>query len=135
MDLFKRKVILDTNFLLIPGQFKVNVFAEIERVMDVPYHLCIIDKTVDELKKVIVFGNTKDRQAAKLGLALVNDLLKQKSLKRITSSSSESVDDAIVYNSSKKVYVATVDKELKRRVKEKGGSIITLKQKKYLVRE
>lgn len=51
MDLFKRKVILDTNFLLIPGQFKVNVFAEIERVMDVPYHLCIIDKTVDELKK------------------------------------------------------------------------------------
>lgn len=84
---------------------------------------------------MIVFGNTKDRQAAKLGLALVNDLLKQKSLKRITSSSSESVDDAIVYNSSKKVYVATVDKELKRRVKEKGGSIITLKQKKYLVRE
>jgi len=132
--ILKAKVILDTNFLMIPGQFMVNIFAEIERIVTVPYQLCIIDKTIDELNKLIVLGKKKERDAAKLGLALASAHLKQKSLK-IIASSSMYVDDVIVKESNKKVFVATNDKELKRRVREKGASIITLKQKKYLILE
>ncbi|MBW2991754.1 hypothetical protein KY345_00870 [Candidatus Woesearchaeota archaeon] len=29
-----RKIILDTNFLLIPGQFKIDIFSEIRRICD-----------------------------------------------------------------------------------------------------
>lgn len=133
--MFKRKVILDTNFLLIPGQFNVNVFVEIERVIGKSVKLCIIDKTINELNKIIVFGKTKDASAAKLGMAIAGAHLKQKSLKILPSFPNKSVDDAMVAKSNKKIYIATQDKELKRRVKEKGAQIITLKQKKYLVLE
>jgi len=131
----KKKVILDTNFLLIPGQFKVDIFTEIERVMNEPYNLCIIDKTINELKGIEIYGKTKDRNAVKLAIALIQNLIKQKSLKTINSYSRKSVDDIIVKKSDKNVYVATQDKELKKRVKEHQGRIITLKQKKYLIRE
>ncbi|NQU98190.1 hypothetical protein HQ533_01880 [Candidatus Woesearchaeota archaeon] len=133
--MFKQKVILDTNFLLIPGQFNVNIFAEIKRIMDVPYNLYIIDKTLEELNKLTVLGNTKDAKAAKLGMALLGGLAKQKSLKTLASFPDKNVDDAIVRKANKKVYIATQDKELKNRVKEKRAHIITLKQKKYLIME
>lgn len=126
------KVILDTNFLLIPGQFNVNIFTEIERIMDVPYKLCIIDRTIEELNKITVLGKQRDARAAKLAIALVGSHIKQKNLKTITSSKNKSVDDSIVDNSNKKVYIATQDKELKQRVKKKNAPVITLKQKKYL---
>lgn len=131
----KARVILDTNFFLVPGQFKVNVFSEIERVMDRPYTLYVIDKTLEELQNIAMLGKVKDRESAKLGLALLDNLIKQKSLKTMSSSSHKIVDDIIVEKTSKHIYVATNDKELKRRVKEAQGSIITLKQKKYLVKE
>ncbi|MFH1590203.1 MAG: PIN domain-containing protein [archaeon] len=133
--MFKRKVIIDTNFLLIPAQFNVNVFAEIDRVVLESHNLYIIDKTIEELNKISVLGKTKDAQAAKLGMALLGSYLKQKSLKMLACFPQKSVDDAIVAKSNKKIYIATQDKALKKRVKAKGATVITLKQKKYLVLE
>ena len=133
--MFKQKVILGGNFLLIPGQFNVNVFAEIEHVLGKSVKLCIIDKTIEELNKITVLGKAKDQAAAKLGMALAGSHLKQKSLKILPSFPNKSVDDPIVAKPNKKIYIATQDKELQRRVKEKGGQIIKLKQKKYLVLE
>lgn len=133
--MFKVKVILDTNFLLIPAQFNVDIFSEIARIMDEPYQLCIMEKSFEELNKIITLSNSKDSRSAKLGLMLAKSLIKQKSLKTLTSFSNEYVDDLIVSKANKKVYVATQDKELKQRVKEKGAHIITLKQKKYLMKE
>jgi len=113
----------------------VNIFTEIERVMSVPYELCIIDRTIEELNKITVLGKAKDARAAKLAVALIGSLIKQKSLKTISSSQDKSVDDSIVEKSNKKVYLATQDKELKKRARKKEANIITLKQKKYLAME
>jgi len=131
----KAKVILDTNMLMLPGQMKIDVFSEVDRIMDVPFQICVIDKTFDELNKLVMVGKQRDREAAKLGFVLAKTFEKQKSLKTIASSSNGSVDDIIVSKAKKGVFVATIDKELKRRVKETGATIITLKQKKYLVKE
>jgi uncharacterized protein len=131
----KKKVILDTNFLLIPGQFKVDIFTEIKRVMDEPFQMFIIDKTMDELKGIEILGKTIDKQAVKLGRMLAESLIKQKSLKTINSYSKKHVDDIIVSKANNNVYVATQDKGLKKRVKAEGAKIITLKQKKYLIKE
>jgi rRNA-processing protein FCF1 len=126
----KKKVILDTNFLIIPGTLMVDIFTELERIMSVPYELCYIDKTIDELKKLSVFGKEKERFAAKLAIVLI----RQKSLKSLPSSKEErSVDDSIVRYANKDSYVATQDKALKERVVEKEAKIVVLRQKKYLV--
>tara|TARA_Y100000031_G_C8204805_1_gene378091 strand:- start:632 stop:1057 length:426 start_codon:yes stop_codon:yes gene_type:complete len=125
------QVIIDTNMLLLPGQFHIDIFSQMEEVMDLPFELVYIDGTERELMKLAESGSQKDRMAAKLGLIL----LKQKSLKSMSSSAGESVDDAIVRLCGPKIGVATLDKELKKRVKAKKAMIITLKQKKYLIRE
>lgn len=125
----EKKLIIDTNFLLIPGQFRVDIFTEIGRIMQEQYVLYIIDKSLKELNNIVITGKQKDRFAAKLALALAI----QKNLKTLHSfGSKKSVDDIIVSKADKDTYVATQDKALRERLKEKGAKIIGLRQQKYL---
>ena len=125
-----KKVIIDTNFLLIPGQFKVDIFSEIGRILEEPHELFMVEKTLAELEKIAQAGSVKDRFAAKLALVLAA----QKGLKRVPSSKGDiSADDEIVVASDKDTYVATQDIALQRRAREKGAKVIMLRQKKYLV--
>ena len=123
-----KKILLDTNFLLIPYQFKVDIFSEIERICNFKYKLYVLDKTVDELKNIIEKQNGKHREAAKIGL----QLLKIKKIKIIKTNSSEKTDDIILDYSKKGYLVATQDKDLKRKIINQGLSVIILKQKKIL---
>jgi len=125
------KVILDTNFLLIPGQFKVDIFDGIDNELNLNYGLQIVDLTLEELKKLVSRGKGADRAAAKLALKL----LEAKDVEVIDtgSYSSDNVDDLIVEIVREKgCFVATQDKELKRRVVDAKGQILTLRQKKYI---
>jgi uncharacterized protein len=128
----KKKIIVDTNFLLIPGQFHVDIFSEIDRIMTEPYELCMVEKSVGEIENITRQGKQVDKFAAKLALVLSI----QKSLKRLPCSKEiRSADDAIVEASDSNTYVATQDKLLRGRVIRKGAKIIALRQKKYLVIE
>ena len=44
---------LATNFLLIPVQFKVDIFSEIARIITFEYKLLVLDKTIEELKSIV----------------------------------------------------------------------------------
>ena len=66
-----KKILLDTNFLLIPSQFKVDIFSELERICIFNYKLYVLDKTVDELKYIIEKQKGKHKEAAKIGLQLL----------------------------------------------------------------
>jgi rRNA-processing protein FCF1 len=126
----KKKVVLDTNFLLIPGQFRVDIFSEIERIMQEPFELCVVDKSIAELNKLAAGGRQIDKFAAKLALVLII----QKNLKTLHSfGSKKSVDDIIVAKADENTFIATQDKVLKERVKERGAKIIGLRQQKYLM--
>ncbi|HLD05312.1 MAG TPA: hypothetical protein VJG90_06350 [Candidatus Nanoarchaeia archaeon] len=119
-----KTVVLDTNFLLIPELYRVDIFAGIQELMNEPYELCIMDKTIDELNKIVQTAKTKDKEAAKLALQLI----KQKDLKRLPCS--DTVDECILNGPVD--YAATQDRDLKRALKAKGVKIITLRQKNYL---
>ena len=123
------KVIIDTNFLLIPAQFKVDIFTEIDRICNFDYKLYIIDKTIDELHNIIEKQKGRDKDAAKLALSLIN----HKDLNIIhTNSSKDIVDDLIVKEAQKEqLIVATNDKELKQKLANKARMIV-LKSRKYL---
>jgi len=126
-----KKIIIDTNFLLIPYQFKVDIFSEIKRICDFKYRLCIIDKTLEEMKKIIATQKEKHRRAAVLGVMLLG----QKNVYKIRAKKGKSVDESIleIACKDKKGYVvATQDAELKRKLKEKGISLIVLKGKSHL---
>lgn len=121
----KKRIILDTNFLLIPAQFNVDIFEEIKRIADFQYQLCVLDKTVDELKKIQKEQRGKHKRAAKLAL----DLIKKKNVQIIKTRENKLVDDILAELSQKGDIIATQDLGLKRRLKK---PYIILRQKKYL---
>jgi len=128
----KTKVILDTNFLTIPGEFGIDIFSEIDRILLEPYEICVLDKTIEELENLMVkLGKKKEVFNVKLGFIMI----KQKGLKTLHSSSTEYTDNAILEMASKNpggIIVATQDKELREALRKQKIRVVELKQKKYL---
>src|SRR3989344_5212736 len=122
-----QKIIIDTNFLMIPIQFRVDIFSEIDRICNFNYKLHIFDKSIGELKNIIEKQTGKNKKAAQFALKLVK-------LKNIGIIRSEkgNVDALILSNLSKDTIVATQDMLLKKKLLEKNASLIILRQKKYL---
>ncbi|MBS3157206.1 hypothetical protein J4442_03475 [Candidatus Woesearchaeota archaeon] len=115
------KVVFDTNFLISCLKFKIYFLEELEG-----NELFIIDKTEDELKKLIKGGKTQDKQRAAIILALID----KKNIKKLKSKKEETVDDALARLNN--YVIATQDKELKTRIK--GKKLIIRAKKKLEIR-
>jgi rRNA-processing protein FCF1 len=124
-----KKVILDTNFLMSILQLKIDIFEGIFNCLMENVEYYIIDKTKNELEKLIKTSKLSDSQAAKFGLKV----LESKPIKVIKTTENKCVDDLILDQTG--YVVATVDKELKQKLKNKKIRILTIKQKKYIVLE
>ena len=112
------KIVFDTNFLVSCLKFHIQFLEELEGE-----ELFIIDKTNEELEKLIKGGKTQDKQRAKIILALLN----KKKIKKIKSEKTETVDDALAR--LKGYIIATQDKNLKKRIK---GKKLIIRAKKKL---
>lgn len=119
------KVILDTNFMLIPSQFGVDIFSEIDKKVIEKYEIFVLDKTVYELEKIVKEQKGKHKEAAKIALQFLDRV-------NVLEGGEGYVDDVIAEIADEHVIVCTQDKELKKRVKEKGARVLTMRQKKYL---
>lgn len=116
------KIIFDTNMLLAIHQYKIDIFSEVKRIADFNYRVCILDKTIDELEKIIKEQRGKNKDAAKLALKFIDrfEIIKTKEGK---------MDDLLVQLSKDNI-IATQDRELIKRLKNRH---IMIKQGKYLV--
>ncbi len=117
------KIVLDTNFLMIPGQFGVDVFKEIENTVYSKIELLICSGSLKELQKLTETGKEADKRAAKLALKLIEN----KNIQIIPTCPGH-VDDKLVELSQEGYLIATQDLELKKRLKK----FIYLRQKKYI---
>ncbi|MBD3202704.1 hypothetical protein GF327_00285 [Candidatus Woesearchaeota archaeon] len=140
-----KKVILDTNFLLIPYVFKVDIFNEIKRLINDKYELLIMQGTIDELDNIIKRQKKKHKRAANMALDLIKkkrikiinqeliEIDKQKSLNtRSNSKKVINVDKAILEIADKNTIVATQDQKLKNKLRKKRIKLIVLRNKQYL---
>ena len=123
-----KKIIIDTNFLMIPLQFKVDIFSEFDRICHFNYKLCVYEQSLDELRNIIEKQKGKSRNAARFALKLI----KLKNI-GILKAEGKYVDSIILKNADKDLIVATQDGLLKKKLLEKGASVIILRQKKYLM--
>lgn len=121
-----KKIILDTNFLTIPYQFNVDIFEEIDRIMEEDYELITLDRVVEELKNMIK-SKSKDAVAAKIAL----ELIKKKNVK-VISTDEKKVDNAIIELADKDTIVATNDRVLRKKIKDKNVKVLYLRSKKHL---
>jgi uncharacterized protein len=122
-----KTVLLDTNFLMVPAQFKVDIFSEIERICTFAHQLRVMEGTPKELDHIIKKAEPKDQKAAKMALALI----KNYKLKAIPMDGMD-VDAAILDLPKKDLIVATQDQALKIKLREKGVSILLLRKQKHL---
>ena len=123
-----KKVIIDTNFLMVPYKFKVDIFSEFERICDFNYKLYIFEQSINELKVIMEKQSGKNKKAAQFALKLI----KLKNIKIIKSGENKEVDSLILQSVNKNTIIATQDKKLKKELLKKGSAVIILRQKKYL---
>jgi hypothetical protein len=121
-----KKIILDTNFLTIPYQFNVDIFEEIDRIMEEDYELITLDRVVEELKNMIK-SKSKDAVAARIAL----ELIEKKNVK-IINTDEKKVDNTIIKLADKDTIVATNDRVLRKKIKDKNVKVLYLRSKKHL---
>lgn len=122
-------VLLDTNFLLVPIRFGVDVFAEAERVLNQLVDFAVTPNVLGEVERL--------RSEAQPGFRSELDFaLKVASRCKVIDAEpeeGETVDDSIVRLAASRGYVvATTDAELRRRLREVGVKVLILRQKRYL---
>jgi uncharacterized protein len=129
-----KTVLLDTNFLLIPGQFHVDIFSEIDRLIEPGYKIVVAEPSLMELERILKEGSGKDKAAAKLALALIKD--KGVEILMPPQKVFKGVDDFLLETAVRgRFTVATVDRELRKRLKKEGLSLIVLRSKQHLMLE
>lgn len=124
-----KAVILDTDFLVHCASFKIDYVEELRRILDFSHEIFIIDKTLDELDSIVEHQKGKVKADAKLAKAI----LKVKKIAEIKTKKDKIVDELILGIVNKEEHaVATMDAELKRKLKAKGIPVVVIRQKKYL---
>ena len=99
-------VILDSNFLLIPSQFQVDIFEELKKLLRIAEH-----------------GLPKLRQQASLALALAEKC----GIVSVEMYDRENPDDVILRVAKEwRCPVATNDKELRKRLRREGVPVLSL---------
>jgi hypothetical protein len=118
-----KRIFFDTNMLMLPTQFGLDIFEEIENILNEKVEFYVFDRTIEELEEISK-GKGKNATAARVALSLI----RKKGVKIITTK--KPVDDALL--SLEDVIIATNDKTLRKRLKAKGIKTIYLRSKKYL---
>ena len=121
-----KEVVIDTNFFMVPFQFNVDVIDELEKLLP-SYKLTTPQFVINELKGLKHNKNNTIRLNASLALKLAKS--SNIEIKDISLNEGETVDDALLRVSE---VLATNDIDLKKRAKNKGITVVYLRQKKYI---
>ena len=126
----KMGVLLDTNILMLIGR-GIDIFTQIEELLDTKPEYYVIEPVVKELEKIFAHGGVKERKAAKLALELVK---KKCRVIEVSLSPDKSVDDLLLEIALREGFiVATNDRELRRRLREAGIPEIYFREEKQLL--
>lgn len=135
-------VILDSNFILLPFQFKIDYFSEIRQLIEGKLTIIIYRQVLDELEA----KRRKEPKTANFVRLLNSGLLyleKNKTNFNIeymeeVKEETETTDDFLLRKSlelkkgGNYIFLATNDSELRKKARESGLNMVYLRQRKYL---
>jgi rRNA-processing protein FCF1 len=125
----KLKVILDSNALLVPLQFKIDVFSDLERLLNRSFEVILLSSVKRELEALARKGSPKMRKNASYALKLA----KKCRYVEVNFPASELTDDVIVKIAEEwKSPVFTNDRKLKQRLRDISVPVIYVRQKSRL---
>ncbi len=118
------RVILDTSFLLV---LATKPIKDIELLKGVRY--IVLSAIIHELNSLVLSKSVKRAKAAKAALDLIDDIKAE-----VIDIKGEPIDDLIIrYAIENKLYVATLDSNIKEVLREHGIGIITLSNDKIVI--
>jgi len=124
----KVEVIVDSNALFAPLQFKIDMFGELERLLNRRFELILLSPVRGELETLAAEGSPKTRRMANFALKLA-----EKCTYVEVNSSKKVVDDVIVETATKwRTPVFTNDSQLRKRLRDISVPVIYLRQKSRL---
>jgi rRNA-processing protein FCF1 len=123
------KVILDSNALFVPLQFKIDVFSELDRLLSRNFELILLSPVKRELKALAEKGSPKMRKKACYALKIAERC----KYVEVDDLASALTDDIVVkiakaWNSP----VFTNDKQLRKRLRDISVPVIYVRQKSHL---
>jgi len=135
-------IILDSNFILLPFQFKIDYFDEIRLNIEGKLRFIIFQQILDELeaKRRRESKHTKFIRLLENGLLYLNKNKEKYNIEIMedVKKEIETTDDFLIkaalkfQNIGQNVYIATNDSELRRKAKTLNINTIFLRQKRYL---
>jgi len=122
------KLILDSNALFVPLQFKLDIFEELNTLMNANYEPILLSPNRQEIERLAREGSLKTRKEAAYALKLA-EKCRLVELEIIGASA----DDVIVEVASKwKCPVFTNDRLLRKRLRDINVPVIYVRQKSRL---
>jgi rRNA-processing protein FCF1 len=123
-------VIPDTNFLLVPGQFGVDIIRELERVIQARFRIVVPDVVLQELDVI----ERKSRGRDLMAVRMAKKLAERFDVVKVGRFGERPIDDQLLdfAVNNERVIVCTNDKGLKRRLRERGLPVVYLRSKKIL---
>ncbi len=121
-------VLLDSNFLLLPFQFRIDIFAEIEALLNTRPRYAVPEQVLLELKQL-----AKDRgKLAKFARSAIT-LAEQHC--EVISVEAGDADEALEKLAGRGTIICTNDKVLKEKVRKRGSIVIFLRERQKLAVE
>jgi len=126
------KVILDSNFLFIPSQFQIDIFEELMTLLNQKFEPILLSPTHKELHRIAKKSLPKMWRHALLALKLAEKCR----IIEVKQGLEETPDDVITRVATDwKCPVATNDRALRKRLRDKNVPVIYLRQRSHLEME
>ena len=124
------KVILDSNALFVPLQFKIDIFEELEKLLNVKFELILLSPIRRELENLAENGSPKMQKNASYALKMAEKCKLVELDEKIAGSS----PDDVIFQVARewKSLVFTNDRELRKRLRNINVPVIYVRQKSRL---
>ena len=120
-------IILDSSMLMLPLEKKINLSYEIERIVQKNFELVVPLIVLEELNKILEEENQATQLKAKFALELANQFT------NIESRTNCHADDEILRLAiEKQAIVATNDVKLRKKLRNRGITVISIYGKNKL---
>ncbi len=136
------KVVIDSNFILLPFQYKINYFEEITYLLEGSTNFMIYQQSLDELnaKKARNEEKQKFQLQYEAGLRYLEKMQSSYDLQIVNERKNldETTDEFLIRklkelnNASFRVFLASNDKNLRREARKIKVNLIFLRSKKFL---
>jgi hypothetical protein len=122
------RVILDANALLVPIQFKIDIFQELKTLLNRNFQLVLLKPIQEELEHLAREGSTQTRKKASYALKLAEKC------ETIEVKGAATSPDETIFQTAKRwnCPVFTNDRELKKKLRNINVPVVYVRQKSRL---